>query len=68
MGYVIVVIIVIIIIIIMEANLLYALGVFLNVLASIWYFVAAVEGFENSWLTSGGSLSQPRPMTHHDSS
>lgn len=35
-------------------NVLYATAVFLNALASLWYFVADLEGKENSWLTSSG--------------
>ena len=30
--------------------------VFMNFLACVWYYVATIEGLENSWLTSvGGS-------------
>ena len=34
---------------------IYAASVLINFLACIWYFVATVEGQDNSWLTSTGS-------------
>eukprot|EP00884_Botryococcus_braunii_P020699 jgi/Botrbrau1/7312/Bobra.247_3s0007.1 len=38
-------------------NVLYAIAVFLNVLASLWYFIASLEGPENSWLSSSQIMS-----------
>ena len=34
---------------------IYSAGVLINFLACIWYFVATVEGQDNSWLSSVGA-------------
>ena len=36
--------------------ILYVAAVLLNLLACIWFYVATLEGLENSWLTSVGTL------------
>lgn len=43
-------------------NVLYAVVVFINVLASFWYFIASVEGLENSWLKSSSASERPPPL------